>query len=94
MSEIIIKRKGLISLGSVDSEDDLKPRPGINLNAPPADGRCDCCGRHISELKPYGGPGDPLVGVIYLNIERNREGVFTDYFNRCYRGKQIYEVGN
>ena len=62
MSEIIIKRKGLTSLGSVESEEDLKPRPGINLNAPPEDDRCDCCGRHISELKPYGGPGDPLVG--------------------------------
>ena len=62
MSEIIIKQKGLTSLGSVESEEDLKPRPGINLNAPPEDGRCDCCGRHISELKPYGGPGDPLGG--------------------------------
>jgi hypothetical protein len=46
----------------VDCEDDLKPQPGISLNPPPRDGRCDCCGRHISELKPFGGPGDPLVG--------------------------------
>jgi hypothetical protein len=21
-----------------------------------------CCGKHISELKQFGGPGDPLVG--------------------------------
>jgi hypothetical protein len=21
---------------------------------------CDCCLKHISELKPFGGPGDPL----------------------------------
>ena len=34
----------------------------MNINSPPRDGRCDCCGRHISELKPFGGPGDPLVG--------------------------------
>ena len=26
------------------------------------DNRCDCCGRHVRELKPFGGPGDPLVG--------------------------------
>jgi hypothetical protein len=24
--------------------------------------RCDCCGKHMSELKPYGKAGDPLVG--------------------------------
>jgi hypothetical protein len=32
------------------------------VNGPPRDERCECCGRHISELKPFGGPGDPLVG--------------------------------
>jgi hypothetical protein len=26
------------------------------------DGRCQACGKHISELKPFGGPGDPLDG--------------------------------
>lgn len=26
------------------------------------DNRCDCCCRHIDELKPFGGPGDPLAG--------------------------------
>jgi hypothetical protein len=26
------------------------------------DHRCDCCGKHVSELIPYGGPGDPLQG--------------------------------
>jgi hypothetical protein len=60
--QYIINGNGITSLGSVDSEEDLKPRPGINLNPPPEDGRCHCCGRHMSELKPFGGPGDPLVG--------------------------------
>ena len=32
------------------------------VNPPPADGRCECCGTHMSELKPFGGSGDPLVG--------------------------------
>jgi hypothetical protein len=26
------------------------------------DRRCHCCGRHVSELVPYGGPDDPLIG--------------------------------
>ena len=34
----------------------------IYINPPPSDGRCEGCGRHVSELKPFGGPGDPLVG--------------------------------
>ena len=34
----------------------------IWLNPPPSDGRCMCCGKHMSELKPYGKAGDPLVG--------------------------------
>jgi len=34
----------------------------IVINPPPQDRRCEVCGRHISELKPFGGRGDPLVG--------------------------------
>lgn len=34
----------------------------IHINPPPRSGRCQCCGKHISELKPFGGKGDPLVG--------------------------------
>jgi hypothetical protein len=62
MSEILIKKNGVISMGSIDNEEDLKIKPGFNINPPPQDGKCECCGRHISVLKPYGGPGDPLVG--------------------------------
>jgi hypothetical protein len=51
-----------VCLDSISNEEDLKLRPGININPPPADGRCMCCGRHLSELKPYGKAGDPLVG--------------------------------
>ena len=28
----------------------------------PTDATCTVCGRHINELKPFGGLGDPLVG--------------------------------
>jgi hypothetical protein len=63
MSELLFKGNGITSLGSVDGEEDLKPIPGkININPPPSNGRCDGCGRHLSELKPFGKAGDPLVG--------------------------------
>lgn len=39
-----------------------KEKIAISINPPPQDGRCECCRRHVSELKVYGGPGDPLVG--------------------------------
>jgi len=34
----------------------------IAINPPPKDRCCECCGRHTSELKPFGKEGDPLVG--------------------------------
>ena len=37
-------------------------KPIIHINPPPRSGRCQCCGKHIDELKPFGGKGDPLVG--------------------------------
>lgn len=43
----------------VSTEEDLKLS---EINPPPHDGRCNCCGRHLSELKPFGKAGDPLPG--------------------------------
>ena len=34
----------------------------ISINPPPQSGKCECCGKHISKLKPFGKAGDPLVG--------------------------------
>jgi len=34
----------------------------LHINPPPMNKRCECCGRHIKDLKPFGGKGDPLVG--------------------------------
>ena len=63
MAEELIKNEACISLGSVEGEEDLKPIPGrLNINPPPEDGTCDCCDRRLSELKPFGKAGDPLVG--------------------------------
>ncbi len=50
------------SIDRVKYEDSLKFKPGERIYPPLRDGRCDCCGKHISELKPFGGPGDPLEG--------------------------------
>jgi hypothetical protein len=34
----------------------------VYINPPPRNKKCECCGRHIKDLKPFGGKGDPLVG--------------------------------
>jgi hypothetical protein len=54
MTTKIIDNNGVLSLGSISSESDLEIEPRININPPPEDGRCDCCGKHISELTPFG----------------------------------------
>jgi hypothetical protein len=58
----MLKVNSIMNLDRICGEDDLQPRPGININPPPEDGRCECCGLHISQLKPFGKAGDPLVG--------------------------------
>ena len=44
----------------VERSEDLNPRETLIINPPPPDGRCECCGRAMDELTPFGGPGDPL----------------------------------
>lgn len=48
------------SIDKAKYEDFLKFEPGEDIYPPLRDGRCDCCGKHVRELKPFGGPGDPL----------------------------------
>jgi hypothetical protein len=62
MATTIFENNGIISLGSIATEKDLQLGNGFYINPPPQDGRCDCCGRHINELSPFGKAGDPLVG--------------------------------
>lgn len=45
---------------STDGKQGLKLKPIIHVNPPPSDERCRCCGKHISELKPYCKAGDLL----------------------------------
>jgi len=51
----------IVTEGEKEMSNSIKPEQ-IIINGPPRDDRCQCCGKHISELKPYGGPGDPLRG--------------------------------
>jgi len=53
MSKFLFKHEDLCSQITVDSTVDLKLSPGVNLNAPPSDERCQCCGKHISQLTPF-----------------------------------------
>jgi hypothetical protein len=62
MTQKLFEGNGVISLGAISKEEDLTPTHRISISGPPADGRCNVCGKHITELKPFGGPGDPLVG--------------------------------
>ena len=82
------------NLGSISKEEDLKVRPGINLNPPPSDGRCDGCGRLLSQLKPFGKAGDPLVGDFdgALLVKKYRafaprttfyETIWDEFFRNC-----------
>jgi hypothetical protein len=99
MSEIILSNNGCISLGSIDGEADLKPRSGVvNINPPPQDGRCDCCGRHISELKPFGKAGDPLVGdfegaLLLKNFRRmgSYDNEAEKFYNKWFADCKSYE---
>ena len=63
MTKKIFESSAIICLGAVSKEADLKQPHPIQLNCPPDDGRCEVCGKHISELQPFGGPDDPLGGV-------------------------------
>ena len=62
MTTKIIDNNGIVSFDSISSEEDLNLKPKISINPPPTDERCDCCGRHINELKHFGKAGDLLVG--------------------------------
>ena len=62
MVKIIFENDVPISLDSIDEKEDLNPKAKIWINPLPEDGRCECCRKHISELKPFGGPGDQLAG--------------------------------
>lgn len=56
MRKIQYKGNGQFNFKSIECEEDLKLVPKvINIDPPPQDGRCECCLKHLSELKKYDG---------------------------------------
>ena len=65
----------------------------VIINPPPQDGRCECCQRHVKDLKPFGKAGDPLVGdfkgAILLKTYRKMAMPVTN--KRCIQIEEEYE---
>ena len=61
-----LNANGILIFNVVHGEDDLytktimalNPKVRNIINPPPEDGKCMCCGRHISQVKPFGKGGD------------------------------------
>ena len=63
MKKQLIENEIVMSLENIEPEEGLEPRPDlVNTDPPPQEGKCDCCEKAVSELKPFGKAGDPLVG--------------------------------
>ena len=50
---MINESKNIAFLGSISNGKDLKIKAGINIKPAPVDSTCYCCGKNISELKPF-----------------------------------------
>ena len=57
---------------SLKVESDSGKTPSIIINPPPEDRRCQCCGRHISELEPFNFPEYPHCNGHYLVMNFRR----------------------
>ena len=62
MARCFFQNDHAYSLLSVSNEADLRPRPGVSVNPPPPDGRCQGCRRHVQELPPFGKADAPFRG--------------------------------
>jgi hypothetical protein len=55
---------------NLDWEDIIR-RSMVPINGPPGDGRCDCCGKHISEVTPFDDPfyfDGPISKYLHKNF--------------------------
>lgn len=89
---IIVTNKGLIDLRIVRKGDWLYD-VFWDGNVP-----CNCCGRSLNELEPYGKSGDPLEGDFYdaLLVKRSRpldppdeeaERIYEEFYGDCKTGQ-------
>jgi hypothetical protein len=69
-------------------KDESEENEKINIKPPPPKyDRCDCCGRHISELTPFNKNDDPLVGECdgeLLMITRRRLTAYDEKAEKAY----------
>jgi hypothetical protein len=98
MTTKIIDNNGVVSLGSISIDKDLKDKARININQLPKYDRCDCCGRHISELTPFDKAEDPLAGDSdgeLLMITRRRLTAYDEEAEKAYNHvkKQMKKEG-
>jgi hypothetical protein len=52
MAVIRFENPNVICLVAISSEEDLQCQK-MSINPPPADGKCDCCDKHINDLEPF-----------------------------------------
>src|SRR5215510_4892708 len=96
MTQYLFENANVFSVGSISAEEDLHgaPRPGVSINPPPQDGRCEGCQRHMSELPPFGNAEDPFVedldGEVLVKTWRRMgpydaeaEHIFNTFFESC-----------
>ena len=83
---------GLIFIGIGGNK--MKDKKKILLiNPPPSDERCECCNKHISELKPFGGPGDPLVGDFTgVLLKKNFRGMVAHGTHKKFSGEEALDI--
>ncbi len=62
MKTKLIDNDDIENFETTTKEKEIEGKTNINLNPSLEDRWCDCCGRHINELTPFGKAGDPLVG--------------------------------
>lgn len=91
MTEILFLGNGIISMEAISNDEDLLPTGHISINPPPKDGRCYVCGKNINELKPFGGPRDPLVGDFTGNLLVKTFRPICPYDEEAYRAMKEYE---
>jgi hypothetical protein len=87
--------RGGLCMVAIHCEEDLRLSPKFEqINPPPADGRCECCGKHLNELKPFylvGHPWDAVVEDILLVInyrptaphDERVDRIMEEFFGGC-----------
>jgi hypothetical protein len=69
---------------TVESAENPRQRHEDNDNPSPADDRrCECCGKHISELKPFDGPLLVRMFRPYCLPDEEANRIYEEYYGKC-----------